>query len=217
MNNFLDIETIPDQSENALERIAETIKHPAQMKVPATIEKWEKEKKPEAIEKAWRDTSFDGGFGEVISVSFAIADCEIESFYRGLDEPESDLLSNAFEAIRNANPRVKPFFIGHNIPFDLRFLFRRAVVLGINPGFDLPFAGRHGQQFFDNAVAWCGYKDYIKQDTLCKVLGIKGKPDDIDGSKVWDFVKAGKVERVAEYNRDDVDKVRQIYNKLNYA
>ena len=56
----------------------------------------------------------------------------------------------------------------------------------------------------------------MSQDNLCKALGIKGKPDDIDGSKVWDFYKAGKIDEIEDYNRDDVDKVRQIYNRINF-
>jgi len=40
-----DIETIPDQSPDAKERIAETIKHPANMKLEKTIAKWEEEEK----------------------------------------------------------------------------------------------------------------------------------------------------------------------------
>ena len=64
--------------------------------------------------------------------------------------------------------------------------------------------------------AWAGYKGRISQDNLAKALGIPGKPDDIDGSKVWDFVKAGKVDRVAEYNTYDVATVVEIHRRINF-
>jgi len=64
--------------------------------------------------------------------------------------------------------------------------------------------------------AWAGYGNRISQDSLCAALGIEGKPDDIDGSKVWDFYKAGKIEQIAQYNANDVLTVRKIYNRLHF-
>ena len=57
----------------------------------------------------------------------------------------------------------------------------------------------------------------IKLDALCKALGIEGKPDDIDGSKVWDFVKAGEHQKVCDYCADDVRKTREIYQRMTGA
>ena len=56
----------------------------------------------------------------------------------------------------------------------------------------------------------------MSQNNLCKALGIEGKPGDIDGSKVWDFYKAGKIDRIEEYNRHDVETVEKIYNRINF-
>ena len=64
--------------------------------------------------------------------------------------------------------------------------------------------------------AWCGFKDRISQDNLCKALGIEGKPSDISGENVWDFYRAGGIDRIEEYNRDDVEKAREIYKRLNF-
>ena len=52
---------------------------------------------------------------------------------------------------------------------------------------------------------------------MCKALGIPGKPDDIDGSKVWDFVERGDYERVMQYNILDVDESRQVYKRLTFT
>ena len=223
MTVFFDIESIPEQPENeAKARIAETIEAPATMSKPETIEDWHQGRgkyagvKAGAIEKAYRDTSFDAAKGQICSIAFAVGDSPVMSMStdKGCD---SDLIKLFFEALAPQLKDRPPFFIGHYVGgFDLKFLFRRAVILGIKPPFNLPFDGRHGQHFYDTNQAWCGFQDRISQDNLCKVLGIEGKPGGIDGSKVWDFYKAGDIARIEEYNRDDVKKNRMIYKRLNF-
>ena len=62
--------------------------------------------------------------------------------------------------------------------------------------------------------AWAGAGNRISLDKLCKALGLPGKADDIDGSKVWDFVKAGRIAEVAEYCKDDVRKARACHERI---
>ncbi len=223
MNVFLDIETIPAQPEDEAKKlIAETISAPATMKKPETIEAWHngdgkyEGAKDALIEEKYRRTSFDAAQGEIISIAFAIEDGPVFNYNRSLYQPEEDLLIYLFQDLFDPSGR-RPFFIGHYIgKFDLKFLFQRAVILGINPGLDLNQHGRHGKDFYDTMLAWAGYGNTISLDNLCKALRIKGKPNDIDGSKVWDFVKAGKINEVGEYNKNDVELVREVYNRLNF-
>ena len=225
MNCFLDIETIGAQPEEFTKiQIAQTIKPPAQIKKAETIQDWHNGVgkyagvKDAAIENEYRKGALDGGIGEVISVCFSI-NGEMHSTHRTLDGDytEGQMLIELFALIdfcSNESSKVPPYFIGHNIKFDLKFLWRRAKVLNIDLPFKLPFRGRHRTDFFDNSAEWCEYNEYISQDKLARCLGIAGKPDDIDGSKVWDYVKAGNVERVAEYNQYDVETVIKIYERL---
>jgi hypothetical protein len=230
MNVFLDIETIPGQPEGAIKaEIAKTIEAPAAMSKPETINDWHNGSgkyagvKDAAIEKAYRDTSFNGAIGELVSIAFAIEDRQPEVFSRADYKAggERDILTLAFDTIYLAMKKDRhsttPYFIGQYVAgFDLKFLFHRCVILGIQPPFSLPFSGKHGRDFYCTQEAWAGFKGRMSQDNLCKALGIAGKPDDIDGSKVWDFVKSGDVKRVAEYNCDDIEKVRAIYNRINF-
>jgi predicted PolB exonuclease-like 3'-5' exonuclease len=48
------------------------------------------------------------------------------------------------------------------------------------------------------------YKEYISFDNLSKYLGFKGK-DGMDGSKVYDYFIAGKLNEIYEYCIDDVN------------
>ena len=229
MNIFLDLETIPAQPEDTIKaEISKNINAPATMSKPETIQDWHEGKgkyvgaKDAAIEKAYRDTSFNGAEGRIISAAFATETSKpvaLSGDYQSNDEPKiiNWLFGSIAELLKKQKHSTQPFFIGQFVAgFDLKFLFHRCVILGIKPPFPLPFNGRHGKDFYCTQQAWAGFGGRMSQDNLCKALGIKGKPDDIDGSKVWDFVKAGKVERVAEYNCDDVEKVRAIYQRINF-
>lgn len=226
-NIFIDIESIPEQpEEEAKAEIAKTIQAPGTMKKQETIDDWHSGAgkyagvKDAAIEMAYRKTALDGSSGQIVSYVFHCNN-EFKLCHRDYKkDSEREILINMFEeisdSIRNHGSTTPVFFIGHNVAWDLKFLWHRAVILGVKPDFELPFSGRHGKDFFDNMQAWAGYNNRISQDNLCKALGIEGKPDDINGSQVWDFVKRGDIERVAEYNVDDVKKCIQIYNRINF-
>lgn len=225
MNTFIDVETIPQQPEaEAMAEIAKTIQAPAQMSKPETIAAWHSGEgtyagvKQALIEETYRKTSFDGTKGEIISISFAVEDSPVIKIHRGMFAEEAEMLEAAKLEILASLGGKSPWFIGHNIGgFDLKFLFQRYVINRVNPQIDFKHWGRHGSQYYDTMQAWAGYGNRISQDNLCKALGIEGKPDDIDGSKVWDFYRAGKIEEIANYNADDVEKVRAIYKRMNFT
>jgi len=223
MNVFLDIETIPEQPEVlAKAHIARSIEAPSTMKKAETIEAWHKGEgkyegvKEAAIEDAYRKTSFDGAKGEICSIAWRVEGTNVASISR-VNASEPEMLQAFFEMVNHNCKGRPPFFIGQYVAgFDLKFLFHRSIINQVNPGFKIPFDGRHTKDFYCTQAAWAGYNGRMSQDNLCKALGIEGKPDDIDGSKVWDFYKAGKIDRIEEYNRHDVETVIEIYNRINF-
>lgn len=243
-NVTIDIETIPDQREGAKERFikesVENFKAPSGMtkgqaaedlgrtaaEVKFTgkddlIAEWVKHFAPIKAEEVgienWRKTSFDGAQGELFSVAWAVGDGEILGSYRPLGDCEYDFLVRVFDDIKLSVGNHSPFFVGQFVGgFDLKFLFKRAVILGVEPPFKLPFSGRHDQHFYDLQQAWEGFGGRASLDSMCKALGIEGKPDDIDGSQVWDYVEAGKYEKVMEYNKYDVEQTRKVYKRFNF-
>lgn len=189
------------------------------------ILKWEalfsKEKAPEIAEANYRRTALDGGKGEIFSIAWAAEDDEVNCASRewidGRLSSEAAMIDKFFAQLSSRLKMRKPLFVGQYIAgFDLKFIFHRCVILKIKAPFELPFWGRHDQHFYDTQEAWAGFKGRMSQDNLCSALGIQGKPGDIDGSKVWDFVKTGDTDRVVEYNIDDVVKNREIYKRLNF-
>ena len=211
---------LPEDEAKAL--IAETIKAPSTMKKQETIDDWHSGAgkyagaKDAAIEAEYRKGSLDGAKGQICSIAYAVEDGPVMSLSTDSGD-DSLIIKRFFSSLPDYLKDRPPFFIGHYIAgFDLKFIFHRAVILGIQPPFELPFYGRHGQHFYDNMQAWCGFKDRISQDNLCKALGIEGKPSDINGGNVWDHYKAGDIHRIEEYNRLDVEQARKIYNRLNF-
>jgi len=229
MNIYLDIETIPGQRKGLKDEIGKTITHPGSMKKAETIAKWEAEQKPAAIEEAWRKTSFNGDQGEIVCISWAVDDGKVESVARmmSVEESEPYLLIDFFYLIQREIDKRHgrmPVWIGHNVrKFDLRFIFHRAVILGIRPPFRLPHDARPGSdRVFDTMEAWAGLRNRISLDRLCRALGIplKGSEldgEEIDGSKVWDFVQAGRIDEVVCYCEADVERVRQLHRRLTFV
>ena len=223
MKVFLDIETIPAQPEEATKlEIARSIKAPAKMTKAETIADWHQGNgkyagvKDAAIEEAYRKTSFDGARGEVCSIAWKAEGYDACSVSRA-EGSEEHILKEFVESVPCQTGGRPPVFVGQYVAgFDLKFLFHRLIINNVNPKFKLPFDGRHGKDFYCTQAAWAGFGGRMSQDNLCKALGIEGKPGDIDGSKVWDFYKAGKIDRIEEYNRHDVETVEKIYNRINF-
>ncbi|WP_144156496.1 hypothetical protein [Paraburkholderia sp. BCC1885] len=187
------------------------------------VERFRDEKLEEAAQEQWRKTSFDGGSGQIAVIGIALDDAEPVTFYsEDWAHDEAKVLRSAFDAIKDVytpSSDRRPVFIGHYVTeFDLRFIFQRAVVLGIKPPSIIPFHARPWDDYvFDTMTRWAGFKGSVGLDRLCGALGIPGKTDGVDGSKVWDMVAAGRIAEVAEYCANDVRMARAAYKRLTFA
>lgn len=217
MKVFFDIETIPVQNEELINQIAIDIKPPATIKKAETLAKWESEEKQSAIEDAIAKTSFDGAYGQICCIGWAIDDQEPCSSIG----TEKMIISTFFSHLNSSfDPSTmrNPVFIGHNVSqFDLRFLFQRAVINGIKPPKFIPFHAKSWDDtIFDTMTYFAGYGNRISLDKLCKALGIEGKKG-ITGADVWPMFKEGKINEIAEYCRHDVEITRQVYERLTFS
>lgn len=234
MNIYLDIETIPGQAPGLIEQFAAGITAPASYKKPESIAEWERDNKQAMAEEAWRKTSFDGAIGHIAVIGFAIGDGQPMTLYSdqyGDKAAERDILSQFFGAVSDAGSRMlsggsrnvpAPTFIGHNVlDFDLRFIFQRAVMLGVRPPSCIPFDAKPWDKtVFDTMTAWAGARNRVSLDKLCKAFEIDGKGseigEEIDGSMVWDFVRDGRIADVAKYCAGDVERTREIHKRLTF-
>lgn len=213
---YLDIESIPTQDVATIVRIADTIKPPGNISKADTIAAWEAEKKPQAVADAIAKTALDGALGHVCCIGWAIDDEPVETLTWPLDvETESSVLYMFKSILDNKRPMT---IVGHYVAgFDIRFLWQRAIVLGIRmpawfPRDPKPWAG----DVFDTMTAWAGSRDTISLDNLCRALGIPGK-DGIDGSMVGKLWADGEYQKIADYCKDDVERARSVHRKMRVS
>lgn len=216
----LDIETCPSQSEELRAEFLANVKTPAQYKKPESIAEWLKENAEAEADAAWRKTSFDGAYGHVCVIGVAFDDEPPIALYdTDWVGGEAGILRNLFSLVDEActeQPNVRPVFVGHNlVEFDLRFIFQRAVVLGVKPSSFIPFSAKPWDgSVYDTMVRW-GATRGGSLDKIAKALGLGGKGD-IDGSMVWDYVRDGRIAEIAEYCRRDVALARAIYKRMTF-
>lgn len=230
MNIYIDIETIPSQNptiRQQLEADAQAekalIKAPANYKDESKIAEYIAAKSAEIdadIENRWRKTALDGAYGQIVACAIACDDGQIESASDMNEREMLDWINNMVAGMTQGYQL--PVFVGHNISgFDLKFIFQRMVINQIKPHKNIPFFAKPWDDcIFDTMVKWAGVGNRVSLDKLCKVLNIdvKGSEigEEIDGSKVWDFVKAGRLDDVETYCAGDVARVRKIHKLMTF-
>lgn len=241
MNVYFDIETIPCQDEaliaslvddmaDELKQALESVKAPGNYKDEAKIaeycanarEKLVQDHKAN-VQKAIERTSFDGGMGQVCVIGWAFGDESprakaVETLGRA---HEAQLLTQFFDSLNDHRVLGDSFcFIGHNSnAFDIPFLWKRAIILGVKPPPLFPCDPKPwGDGTFDTMLAWNGAKAAPggSMDRICRLLGIPDK-DGMDGSMVWPMVKAGEIIKVAEYCKGDVSRTREMHRRMTFA
>lgn len=225
MNLFIDIETVPTQNQKVRDAIAAGIVHPGNISKAETIEKWYAEKYDAAVDSVYRETSFYGTVGEIISIAWAIDDKPVEGAIRKLDHPEGPFLKFVLDKINSAlgdmSKRPMVTWVGHYITgFDLRFIWQRCVINSIKPPLRIPYDSKPwGDDVFDTKTEWSGMAargSYSKLDDVMQAFGYEGKGD-IDGSKVWDYIQDGRYSEVLEYNKKDVEDVRLAFHRMKFT
>lgn len=224
MNIYIDIETLP----NPAFRGDITVSPPGNMSKPETIAKWREECEQQAIEAEFRKLGLDGTRGQIFCIAWALDDGEVSCIsqdqYPSSDSPEGTVLFAFIQALKGSfyatpgKPEVIKW-VGHYITgFDLRFIWQRCVVNNIKPTVTIPYDAKPwGDNVFDTCSQWKGSGSSSgSMDAICKAFGIDGKGD-MDGSKVYDEYLAGNYQKIVDYCKGDVERVRQIHKRMTFA
>jgi hypothetical protein len=174
----------------------------------------------EARAEAFRMTSLDPWSGRVLCIGYAINDGEPQTQYADYwdgcdyDDVEEALMMWFVRMLKAERPNK---WIGHGIGFDLTFLMARCWKYGL-PISAIPWGKRatfEGGRIFDtylHATAMGMRKG--KLDQIARFLGVGGKPDGIDGSKVYDYWLAGKHDEIRAYCEGDVAMTRAVADRM---
>jgi predicted PolB exonuclease-like 3'-5' exonuclease len=110
-------------------------------------------------------------------------------------------------------------FVGHNVlDFDCRFIYQRSVIHQIKPSRELPFARYRSAPVFDTMHEWSKWgREHMSLGLLAQTLGIPSPKESLDGSKVYPYFRAGRIDEICDYCIGDVITVRQVYRRLTFA
>jgi 3'-5' exonuclease len=160
------------------------------------------------FDEYFRYSSFDGEFGRIFCIGYAIDDNNPES----ISGDEKNILESFWQIAKDVD-----LFIGHNIlDFDFRFIYKRSIISGVRPTQEISFARYRNSPIFDTMKEWDKWSNHSTSlHKLTIALGITSPKDrGIDGSKVYDFFLAGKNDEIIEYCLRDVEAVREIYKRI---
>src|SRR6266568_2277934 len=118
---------------------------------------------------------------------------------------EPELIRSFIDRIGELRPQLITFN-GHS--FDLPVLRYRAMVNRV-PAAGLqvrPYFHRYTEDALDLRDVFGSYSPgaKVKLDEICKIVGLSGKPQGIDGTQVDEIVRAGRIQEVAQYCESDV-------------
>jgi len=188
------------------------------------IARWEKElaeeKSADVAQALWEKTSFNPDVAPIACICIDAGGGGMYEFHTSGFDDEQDMLGyfhKRVESLCSENGVVirKPNFIGHYITkFDLPFIWKRSVINDVKTCQGVKWNdARHGVNCYDTMTAWAGYGNSISADNLCKLLGIKGKTEGMDGSLVYDTWQADP-QKVIDYCHQDVAMVKAIHERL---
>lgn len=219
---YFDIETLPPGDGGHFERIRANTMPPANYKKQETIDKWIAEERDGIARAAVDKLALDGTYGSICCIGFAIDDQPVGCVELTDTMDERSLLLYVFSQIDSAatdatNPLPRSLtLVGHNIEFDARFVFQRAVRHGLALPHSLraalnPVSGHRDQ--IDIMKLWAGYRGYVKLKDLAREI-LADDSTDIDGSEVARMWKTNP-KAVVAHCMADVERVRMLHEKIN--
>jgi len=208
---FLDIETLPG-NESLKEEIADRIAPPGNMTKEETIKKWEENTKPLKVEEEYRNTALKGEYGRILCIGY-IKETDSGITQGVITGSEPEILEKFWDVAKDVN-----LFIGYNIlDFDLKFIIQRSIIHKVKPSQEFDFARYRSYPIYDVMHEWAMWsRDTVGLDTLTKALGFESPKTELDGSKVYDYHKAGRDQEIYDYCMRDVEATRKIYKRMNF-
>jgi predicted PolB exonuclease-like 3'-5' exonuclease len=128
------------------------------------------------------------------------------------ERSEAELLRTFVARIEKFRPQMVTF---NGSSFDLPVLRYRAMINRVSaPGLECRrYFHRYGDDCLDLCDALACYSPGAKVslNDLCRALGFRGKPQDINGSEVDRYVQEGRIDEVSRYCETDVISTYRVW------
>ncbi len=201
MKLFFDIETLPagKESEQAVKHLYQKYRQ----KGSGTLKNYN---------EFLRATSFDGTFGRIFCIGYAINNSVPQVLYSAR---EKEILIQFWQLAQNAK-----LFIGHNIiDFDLPFIFQRSVIHKVKPSRALVGNNCEKDAVFDTYKQWTSGSSCAKGGLgrLALAFNEPSSKTELDGSKVYNYYLNKKYKEIIDYCKKDVVLTRKIYERITFA
>ena len=121
------------------------------------------------------------------------------------EKSECELISCFLDQIDEYKPQLVTC---NGRGFDLSVLRYRAMLHNLSAPrlFERSYFNRYSNDALDlcDALSSYGSSTKFKLDEVCKIMGLDGKPSEIDGSQVSEYYRAGRIQEIADYCVSDV-------------
>jgi 3'-5' exonuclease len=128
------------------------------------------------------------------------------------ERTEKLLLSSFVDRVAQLAPQLVTF---NGSSFDLPVLRYRAMVNGVAaPGLSLrPYFSRYTEDAIDlcDVLSSFGPRAKATLHELCRVMGLRGKPDGMSGGEVEKYYGEGRIHEIAEYCESDVVNTYRVW------
>lgn len=222
---FLDLETTPSGKEpkevslpepptkndvkigNRKGEVAESYR---EEQLPTLITKWVEdcEKIKKEAEDELRKEALDPLKGKILCLGYAFDD-QAPEIISGSEKEIISIFTSKLQNFGEKHLTIQP--VGHNIKnFDMEWLMHRAIK------YKRPILYRYLKNcvVLDTSELFVFNKygrKYYSLDSLLKYYEIGGKPEGIDGSKVFDYWVDGRLEEIYNYCASDVIQTRELF------
>ena len=128
------------------------------------------------------------------------------------ERSEKDLIASFVDKIAELTPQLVTF---NGNSFDLPVLRYRAMTHAIAaPGLSArPYFNRYTEDAIDLCDVLSSFSPQAKASLheVCRVMGLPGKPDSIDGGEVYKYFREGRIQEIADYCESDVVNTYRVW------
>ncbi len=228
MNFALDIETIPRDLRGESRKIQEYVWERALRRGPepapdVTLDDYLRAPDSEGLETVRHRVEFymtlRPEFGHVVCIGMGHdargrGDLELKALTAGRVEDERRILQEFWEVLRTR--RDWRFVTYNGLAFDVPFLLRRSIYLGVEPTTGLPTRPFALESHFDVMRALANWEraDSVRLDIVAELLALSKSPAGMEGSQVLGLWRAGRVDEIEAYCLGDVRLVYDIFLRI---